>query len=87
MEFGLSKPDERALEGIIRALNRSQIQLRDREDVGPCDVYTPNMGYISLRADGMQRELVWWWNKLWKIKSPPKTKIFMWCVLENKAPI
>ena len=48
--------------------------------------YTPKAGYIKLSADVFQRVLIWWWKKPWKIKSPPKTRIFMWCVLENKAP-
>ena len=25
-------------------------------------------------------------EKLWKINSPPKTRLFLWCVLENKVP-
>ena len=35
---------------------------------------------------GLDREVVWWWKTLWKIKCPPKNKLFMWFVLENKAP-
>ena len=66
-------------------------QLRDREDILMWDSdlggrHTPKVGYLKLSSDGFQRVLIWWWEILWKIKSPPKTKIFMWCVLENKAP-
>ena len=32
------------------------------------------------------REEVWWWRPLWKLKCPAKTKLFMWCVLNNKVP-
>ena len=72
-------------------LNQSQVQLRDREDVmiwdsAPRGKYTPKGGYLKLSEIGFEREAKWWWKKLWKIHSPPKTRLFLWCVLENKVP-
>ena len=55
-------------------------------DADPSGRYTPKAGYIKFSEDGVQRVLIWWWKSLGKIKSPPNTINFMWCVLENKAP-
>ena len=78
------------MERLLGDLTRAQIQLRHKEDELIWDVdssgnYTSKDGYIKLSADVIQRDPIWQWKKLWKIKSPPKTRIFMWCVLENKA--
>ena len=32
------------------------------------------------------RDLVWWWKILWKLKCLGKGKLFFWAILENKAP-
>ena len=48
--------------------------------------YTPKAGYICLSAEAEGREEIWWWKILWKLKCPAKTKLFMWCVLENRVP-
>ena len=48
--------------------------------------YTPKAGYLFLSARVVLREEVWWWRPLWKLKFPAKTKLFMWCVLNNKVP-
>ena len=76
----------------ITNLTQSQIQLWDREyvliwDSDPTGRNTPKDGYLNLSMDGMQGELIWWWRDLWKIKTPPKTMVFLWCVLENNIPI
>ena len=57
MKFELSEPNERALESLLRALNRAQIQIRDREDVliwdtDPTGHYAPKAGYIKSIVDG-----------------------------------
>jgi hypothetical protein len=51
----------------------------------PHGVYSPKLGYIALNVDLIQRESCWWWIGLWKLKSPLKTNISMWSVLENKV--
>ena len=75
----------------IGVLNQTQVQIRDSEDVliwdsAPGGKYTPKDGYLKINAFGFERGLAWWWKKLWKIQSPPKTRLFLWCVLENKVP-
>ena len=52
--------------------------LRERDDeiiwdIDPLGIYTPNASYIKINADGIQREGLWWWKKLWKLNYPPKT--------------
>jgi hypothetical protein len=89
--LGLSEDDTIELERYINFLNISQIRLRDCEDEliwdsAPSGTYTPKLGYLKLNSDLGQRETVWWWGKLWKIKSPAKTRLFMWNVLNNKVP-
>ena len=56
------------------------ITFMDRDDKpvwkkAPHGVYTPKLGYIALNIDLLQRELCWWWSRLWKINFPLKTKI------------
>jgi hypothetical protein len=65
----------------ISELKRSQIRLRDQDDeliwdIAPSGIYTPKEGYTHLSIDLHQREPVWWWKKLWKIKCPTKDKTF-----------
>ena len=88
--FGLSDLDKRELVRYIGELNRTLIQLRDREDelvwdVEPHGYYNPKGGYLKLSADGLLKDPIWWWKKLWKINSPPKTRLFLSCVPENKV--
>lgn len=87
----LSEDDTIELERYINFLNISQIRLRDCEneliwDSAPSGTYTPKLGYLKLNSDMGQRETIWWWGKLWKIKNPAKTRLFMWNVLNNKVP-
>jgi len=75
----------------IAGLKRSHIRLRDKEDEliwdeDPSGIYTPKAGYLALSTELTPTETKWWWKKLWKIKCPPKSKLFMWTVLENKVP-
>ena len=90
-ELNLLEQAERELELYIAHLYQLQTHLRDREDVliwdsDPAGRYTPKAGYIKSSTDGVQGELTWWWKALWKIKSAPKTRVFMWCALQNKVP-
>lgn len=48
--------------------------------------YTPKAGYICLNTDHFGREPCWWWNSLWKISCPAKSKILCWSIIERKAP-
>ena len=55
-------------------------------DYHPSGCYTPKHGYIHLNVLVHDRDLVWWWKQLWKLKCPGKAKLLFWAILENKAP-
>ena len=55
-------------------------------DFDPSGIYSPRAGYKKLSVGAVLGDERWWWKKLWKLHCPPKTRIFMWCVLENKVP-
>ena len=89
--LGLEALDERALADYIRALKQAHILLQEREDKIVWDfdssaIYSPRASYKKLSVWVVLGEEQWWWKKLWKLNCPPKTRIFMWCVLENKVP-
>jgi len=46
----------------------------------------PKLGYIVLAKKGLDGQQAWWWRIIWKLKRPSKNKIFMWLILNNKAP-
>ena len=79
------------MDHYLRELVRANILLSDQEDTlvweaDPEGVYTPKAGYLCISAGVELREEVWWWRPLWRLKCPAKTKLFMWCVLNNKVP-
>ena len=78
-------------EGFIRQLRASNVRLNNREDkliwdYHPSGCYTPKHGYIQLNVLDHNREMVWWWKQLWKLKCLGKEKLLFWAILENKAP-
>ena len=89
--LGLGARGTAFVEIYLRELIRAHIILTDQEDslvweAAPGGSYTPKAGCLLLSAGGEQREVAWWWSPLWRLKCPAKTKLFMWCVLNNKAP-
>lgn len=47
--------------------------------------HTTKERYNALMESEIQ-ESVWLWTKIWQVKTPKKTKLFMWLVLRNKIP-
>ena len=89
--LGLRDRETVFVETYIRELVRAHIILSDQVDLlvweaAPGGDYTAKAGYLLLSAGVVQREAVWWWRPLWRLKCPAKTKLFMWCVLNNKVP-
>ena len=41
---------------------------------------------IYLSALNYEQGTEWWWKKIWKYHCPPKTRLFWWCILEDKVP-
>lgn len=69
--LGLVGEDSILWERYIQALRRANISLTDWEDEllwdgDPGGAYTPKAGYVQLSVDFFQREVTWWWRKLWK---------------------
>lgn len=78
-------------DGYINSLVESHTRISDREDeliwaISFHGRYTPKQGYLSICADQEPVIKYWWWRPLWKLKSPPKEKLFMWFFINNKVP-
>ena len=89
--LGLGERGTGFVETYIRELVRAHIVLSEQEDslvwdADPGGAYSPKAGYLFLSAGVEQRDESWWWKPLWRLKCPAKTKLFMWCVLNNKLP-
>jgi len=89
--LGLLDQEKAAMEVYIRNLELSNLVLTEEEDTlvweaDPGGNYSPKAGYTLLSSEAENRAQIWWWKSLWKLKCPAKTKLFMWCALENKAP-
>jgi len=88
--LGFSEDEKIELGRYIYYLNSSHIKLTDNEDELIWDpsssgIYSLKLGYLKYNSDLGLKEPVWWWRKLWKIKSPANTRLFMWNVLLNKV--
>eukprot|EP00253_Pinus_taeda_P015594 PITA_15594 len=72
-------------------LIRSQARLKDSPDEliwahADSREYSPKSGYKYLMSRKGWDPPEWWSRHLWKLKSPPKAKIFFWCILRRKIP-
>eukprot|EP00253_Pinus_taeda_P020413 PITA_20413 len=72
-------------------LIRSQARLKDSPNQliwahADTREYSPKSGYKYLMSRKGWDPLKWWSKHLWKLKSPPKEKIFFWCILRRKIP-
>lgn len=47
--------------------------------------YAPKLGYISLLSDRKLEITKEWWRKIWTLKTPLWSRLFMWSVLSNKT--
>ena len=89
--LGLRDAQVDAWNVYVNALWSSHLRLTDRPDELILNsalegIYTPKLGYIQLIDDLQNRDPQWWWKGLRKSKCPQKARIFMWCLIENKAP-
>lgn len=78
-------------EGYINALKEAHVRIKEGLDeliLTPTDhgMYSPKIGYPILLIARKPHALLDWWSKLWKLKAPPRTKLFMWNMLSNKTP-
>lgn len=76
---------------FTQELFRSNVRLSDRQDEliwahAESESYAPKNGYSFLMSRKGWGEPEWWSKSLWKLKSPPKSKILFWCILRGKIP-
>jgi hypothetical protein len=74
--------------GILRS---NFIKLRDEEDNNMVwsenernGEYTTKIGYQAQVEQAFIGERIWWWEKVWKMHAPPKSKITLWLALHNQ---
>jgi hypothetical protein len=75
---------------FTKSLQRVHVRLSDSEDElvwrrnvvgGNCST---KLGYDALFGP-RENDEVWWWKKIWKVKGPPKSILFMWIYINNKV--
>eukprot|EP00253_Pinus_taeda_P013898 PITA_13898 len=76
---------------FTQELFRSNVRLSDSQDEliwahSDSGDYAPKHGYTFLMSRKGWGNPGWWSKQLWKLKSPPKSKILFWCILNSKIP-
>lgn len=89
--MNLKEVGSRSLEVDNKALCQAHIMITEREDeliwdYDPMGICTPKGGYLHLIVELRDREIKWWWWKVWKLTYPPKAKLLTWSILPNKVP-
>lgn len=76
----------------ISVLTESHIRIKEGPDElvwsqAKNGVYSPKSGYISLMQHKRPEQVSIWWSNIWKLAAPPRTRLFFWCILEDKIPM
>eukprot|EP00253_Pinus_taeda_P033955 PITA_33955 len=76
---------------FIEELHRSNVRIKSEPDVllwahSKSGNYSPKEGYAFLMDQKGWQEPEWWSSKLWKLKCPLKSRLFLWCLLKSKIP-
>eukprot|EP00253_Pinus_taeda_P023539 PITA_23539 len=74
---------------FIQELHRSHVRLKNEPDLliwaqGKTGAYFPKDGYSFLMNQKGWDNPEWWSKSIWKLKSPSKARIFLWCLLKRK---
>jgi len=90
-DMGLEGENSQLWSGYIDALNRSKDHLSDMKDniirsTNHVGTYKYKWGYKVLSSTNQDAPLPQWGEILWKLKCPPKSNLYMWLLLLNKAP-
>ena len=77
-------------QSFIGSLEEENVCISDNQDVliwalDPHGRYSPKSGYAYASAARLTGDSSWWWSHIWKLKAPPKSRLFMWCILTNKV--
>eukprot|EP00253_Pinus_taeda_P010417 PITA_10417 len=76
---------------FIQELHRSHVRLKEGNDkliwaLGKTGEYHPKEGYTFLMNQKGWDIPEWWSKSLWKLTSPAKARLFLWCMLKGKIP-
>jgi len=79
------------MERIFLALNKSHIRIKQGSDelvwcLAENGIYAPKIGYGALIMHRKPEPTPSWWWDIWKLNSPPHTRLFFWCVLKDIIP-
>eukprot|EP00253_Pinus_taeda_P016909 PITA_16909 len=75
----------------LQALTETHVRLQNVEDEliwahSKAGQYTPKQGYDIIIAEKKPEVIRSWWYNLWKLQAPPRTRLLMWNILEDKIP-
>lgn len=78
-------------EAYTAALNESHICIKEGADdllwtPVKHGTYSLKAGYLIIHSRNRPLVLKDWWIKIWKLKAPLRTKLFIWNVIQNKTP-
>lgn len=73
------------------ALSESHIRIKQGTDeivwcLADNGIYSPKPGYFSLIQHRKPDMIMNWWRDIWKLASPPRIRLFFWCVLKDIVP-
>eukprot|EP00253_Pinus_taeda_P010347 PITA_10347 len=90
-ELGLAFRWHNEWASFIEELHRSNVRIKSDSDVllwahGKTGHYSPKEGYAYLMDQKGWAAPEWWSKKLWKLKCPLKSRVFLWCLLKKKVP-
>eukprot|EP00253_Pinus_taeda_P011344 PITA_11344 len=76
---------------FIEELHRSNVRIKSEPDAllwahSKSGNYSPKEGYAFLMDQKGWQVPEWWSRKLWKLKCPLKSRVFLWCLLKSKIP-
>eukprot|EP00253_Pinus_taeda_P030228 PITA_30228 len=76
---------------FIQELHRSHVRLKEGNDkliwaLGKTGEYYPKEGYSYLMKQKGWDIPEWWSKSIWKLTSPAKARLFLWCMLKGKIP-
>eukprot|EP00253_Pinus_taeda_P028493 PITA_28493 len=79
-------------QNYLQALTKSHVRLWNVEDEliwahSKAEKYTPKQGYDIIIANKKPEVTRSWWGTIWKLKAPPRTRLLMWNILEDKIAI
>eukprot|EP00253_Pinus_taeda_P001986 PITA_01986 len=91
VDLGLNTRWKNEWASFIQELHRSHVRLKDESDkliwaLGKSGEYYPKEGYSFLIKQKGWDTPKWWSKCIWKLTSPEKARLFLWCMLKGKIP-